>query len=78
MTPEEPLDDDVFINAKFLKKRPIQAAGVKTAYDQSSFFRSGSLTGRCPTEYGAIEATTSYIVRPEGLGSAESEGAGVW
>lgn len=59
---------------------PIQKAGVKTAYDQSSFFRTGSITGRCPAEYGAIEATTSYIFRPERLGSAEPEGAGpgVW
>jgi hypothetical protein len=78
MTPEEPLDDDVFINANFLAKAPIQNAGGKTAYDQSSFVRTGSITSRCPAEYGAIEATTGYIFRPEGLGSAESEGPGVW
>ena len=78
MTPEEPLDDDVFINANFLAKAPIQNAGGKTAYDQSSFVRTGSITSRCPAEYGAIEATTDYIFRPEGLGSAESEGPGVW
>ena len=30
MTPEEPLDDDVFINANFLAEGPIQKAGVKT------------------------------------------------
>ena len=80
MTPEEPLDDDVFINANFLAKGPIRKAGVKSAYDQSSFFHIGSIRGRCPAEYGAIEATTSYIFRPEGLGSTESEGAdpGVW
>src|ERR1700691_3490293 len=59
----------------FSANGPIQKAGVKTAYDQSSFFHTGSITGRCPAEYGAIEATTSYIFRPEGLGSAESEGA---
>jgi len=80
MTPEEPLDDDVFINANFLEKPPIQKAGVKTAHDQSSFFCIGSTTGRCPAERGAIEATTGHIFRPEGLGSDESEGAdpGVW
>jgi hypothetical protein len=80
MTPEEPLDDDMFINANFLAKGPIQKAGVKTEYDQSSFFPIGSVTGRCSAEYGAIEATTGCIFRPEGLGSAESEGAdpGVW
>ena len=80
MTPEEPLDDDVFINANFLAKGPIQNAGGKTAYDQSSFFRTGSIPSRCPAEYGAIKATTGYIFRPERLGSAESEGAdpGVW
>jgi hypothetical protein len=58
MTPEEQLDDDVFINANFLAKGPIQKAGGKTAYDQSSFFCTGSITSRCPAEYGAIEATT--------------------
>lgn len=82
MTPEEPLDDDMFINVKFLAKGPIQKAGVKTVtvYDHASFFRIGSITGRCPAEYGAIEATTGYIFRTEGLGSTESEGAGpgVW
>ena len=79
MTPEEPRDDDVFINANFLEEGPIQRAGVKTAYDQSSFFHTGSITNRCPAESGAIEATTGYI-RREGLGSAESQGAdpGVW
>jgi hypothetical protein len=79
MTPEEPPDDDLFINANFLAKGPIQKAGVNIAYDQSSFFRTGSITGRCPAEYGAIEATTADVF-PEGLGSAESEGAdpGVW
>jgi hypothetical protein len=61
MNPEEPLDDDMFINANFLAKGPIQNAGGKTAYDQSSFFRTGSITSRCPPEYGAIEATTGYI-----------------
>jgi hypothetical protein len=50
MTPEEPLDDDVFINANFLAKPPIQKAGVKTAYDQSSFFRTGSIANCCPAE----------------------------
>jgi hypothetical protein len=80
MTPEEPLDDDMFINVNFLAKGPIQKAGVKTAYDHSSFFRIGSTTGRCPAKCGAIEATTGYIFRTEGLGSSESEGAGpgVW
>jgi hypothetical protein len=57
MTPEEPLDDDMFINANFLAKGPIHEAGGKTAYDQSSFFPTGSITSRCPAEYGAIEAT---------------------
>jgi len=76
MTPEEPLDDDMFINVNFLANGPIQKAGGKTAYDRSSFFRIGSITGRCPAEYGAIEATTGYIFRSEGLGSTESEGAG--
>jgi hypothetical protein len=76
MTPEEPLDDDMFINTNFLANRPIEKAGVKTAYDQSSFFRIGSITGRCPAESGAIEATAGYIFRTEGLGSAESAGAG--
>jgi hypothetical protein len=50
MTPEEPLDDDMFINAKFSQHRPIPKAGGKNAYDQSSFFRTGSITGRCPAE----------------------------
>ena len=79
MTPEEPLDDDMFINASFLAKGPIRNAGGKTAYDQSSFFHTGSIADRCPAECGAIEATTGYI-RTEGLGSTESEGAdpGVW
>jgi hypothetical protein len=30
MTPEEPLDDDMFINANLLANGPIQEAGVKT------------------------------------------------
>jgi len=77
MTPGEPLDDDVFINSNFLAKGPIHKAGVKTAHDRSSFFRIGSVTGRCSAEYGAIEATTGYVFRTEGLGSAESEGAGL-
>jgi len=80
MTPEEPLDDDLFINANFRTMGPIQKGGVNIAYDQSSYFRTGSITGCCSAEFGAIEATTGYIVQPEGLGSAESEGAdpGVW
>jgi hypothetical protein len=80
MTPGEPLDDDVFINSNFLAKGPIHKAGVKTADDQSSFFCIGSVTGWCSAEYGTIEATTGYVFRPEGLRSAESEGAdpGVW
>ena len=76
MTPEEPLDDDMFINSNFPAKGSIQRAGVKTKYDQSSFFRIGSITGRCPAEYGAGEATTGFVFRTEGLGSAKSEGAG--
>src|SRR3984885_10063622 len=60
----------------FSQKGPIQKAGGKTEYDQSSFFRTNSITTRCPEEYGAIEATTGYVFRPEGLGSAESEGPG--
>jgi hypothetical protein len=79
MTPEEPLDDDMFISASFLGNEPIHTAGGKTAYDKSSFFDTGSTPDRRPAEYRAIEGTTGYI-RPEGLGSAESEGAepGVW
>jgi len=78
MTSEETLDDDVFINSNFLANGPIQKAGVKTTYDQSNLFRIGSITGHCPAEYGAIEATTGFVFRTKGLGSAESEGAGVW
>jgi len=50
MTSEEPLDDDMFMNANFLATEPIHKAGVKTTYDQSSFFRTGSITSRCPAE----------------------------
>jgi hypothetical protein len=31
MTPEEPLDDEMFINSNFLAKGPIQRAGVRTS-----------------------------------------------
>ena len=80
MIPEEPLDDEMFINSNFLANGPIQKAGVRTKYDQSSFFRIGSISGRCPADYGAIQATTSFVFRTEGLGSAKSEGAGpgIW
>jgi len=30
MTPEKPLDDEMFINSNFLANGPIQKAGVKT------------------------------------------------
>ncbi len=65
MTPEEPLDDDMFINTNFLANRPIQKAGVKTAYDQSSFFRIGSITGRCPAESGASKPQPATSSEPK-------------
>ena len=65
MTPEKPLDDEIFINSNFPVNGPIQKAGVKTNYDQSSFFRIGSITGSCPAEYGASPATTSIVAGTE-------------
>jgi hypothetical protein len=76
MTPEEPPDDEVFINSDFLANGPIQKAGVKPKNDQPSFPRIATITGRCPAEWSASKATASFVFRTKGLGSAESEGAG--
>jgi len=61
MTPEEPPDDELFINSNILAKGPIQRAGGQDQYDPSGFFRIGSITGRCPAEYGASQATTGFV-----------------
>ncbi len=80
MTAEKPLDDEMFMNSNFSEMWPIRNSGVNDPYDQSSFFRIAAIRGRCPAEYGADPTATTVIVRPEGLGSPESEGAGpgVW
>ena len=80
MTPEEPLDDEMFINSNFLANGPIQKAGVKTNMINPVSSASAASQAVAPQNTAQVEATTGYIFRPEGLGSAESEGAGpgVW
>jgi hypothetical protein len=61
MTPTEPLDDEMFINSNLFANGPIQKAASQDPYDQSSFFRIGSITGRGPAEDGASQATIGYL-----------------
>jgi hypothetical protein len=77
---KQPLDDEMFINSNFLANGPIQEAESQDQYDPSSFFRIGSITGRCAAEYRASQATTGCVFRNEGTSSTKSEGAGpgVW
>jgi hypothetical protein len=79
MTPEEPMDDKIFITSN-LPQMGRYGSGRQNHHDQSSFTRIGNITGRCPAECSSGEATSSIIVGTDGLGSAQFEGAGpgVW
>ena len=69
----------MFINANLPADGPIWKAGVKT-YDQSSFFRIGSIADSSPSESGAVQAAAGFVFRAAGYGSVELKGAGplVW
>jgi len=49
MTPEEPLDDEMFINSNFSLWGDTESRS-QDQYDQSGFFRIGNITGRCPAK----------------------------